>query len=330
MTISSVPDTAAAAPRDASIDVFRYLLLVGVIALHAGSGLPAGHQALWSTLMVDAGNVAVPVYFIAAGYFLRLRHKGWRARIWAPIARLAPLHLFWLGVYTLIFARSVPSYWPQPRDLLTGGLAYHLWFLPALAIGLIVNGLADKAAGRWGALILCLGLALAGAANGAYHDLIGLTGPAQRGGTLMAPLFVWLGQAIGRHRDLRPAPGPMRLWVAALFLLQAVENAAIGQLGHGTPLATQPYTMLTYPLGLAVFQWARSIPADRWPRALVRQSRLSFGAYAVHLMLLYAVSPLMQPRGPGGLALLIAIVFVGASIAARLLAAIPVVRDFVR
>lgn len=320
---------AARAHRHASIDIGRYLLLPGVIFLHVIEMMPPAGLGLWSVAMQNLSHVAVPVYFVAAGYFLSWRSRNYRQCIVHPTQRLLPLYLFWMAVYIACCFVTVGVVWPWTlHDLIGGGPAYHLWFLPALLAALIGVALASKAIGTWGALAICAILAGIGLSRGVLHDILAMPGTAQRSGILMAPLFVWLGTAV---RSFMPQDIDRRaIWTVAMLLLfmQGAENAMLSYAAAGHVFTVRAFPVMMFPTSVAVFLAIRSIPASIWPAWMVEQSRWSFGVYAVHLFVIYLVSGMIAPTGPFSLLTLVAIVFVLSSLIARLIGQVPGLRRF--
>jgi hypothetical protein len=145
--------TGAAAARNVSLDVGRYLLLAGVIALHLLGAVPADRLGLWTVAVQNLSHVAVPVFLVTAGYFLSWRTRSYRRCIIQPLDRLLPLHLFWLGIYIVHYCVTVRLGWDWgPQIVMNGGPAYHLWFLPALLVALIVVGWRTR---RWACAARC-------------------------------------------------------------------------------------------------------------------------------------------------------------------------------
>lgn len=320
----------AAGSRHVSLDVGRYLLLAGVIALHLMEKIAAADLGLWSIAVRDLANVAVPVYFLTGGYFLSWQSRTIRQCLAQPIRRLAPLYLFWLTLYIAHFHLTAGGGWMwTPYDLLNGGPGYHLWFLPALMFALILVAVANRTVGPWGALPICATLAAIGLTRGAWHDWLGMPGGAQRAGILMAPIFVWLGSAIRCH-----APDRIdRRWIAALVVpalaMQAAENAVLSYLTRGD-LQTVHAFPATMPLtATAMFLAIRSVPATIWPYWLVEQSRRTLGVYAGHLLVIYTIGQTIVPAGPASLLLLVAIIFAGSALLARAMTTVPPLRRFV-
>ncbi|WP_344692219.1 acyltransferase [Sphingomonas cynarae] len=322
--------TGTSASRDASLDVGRYLLLVGVIALHLMALVPADRFGWWSIAVLNLSHIAVPVYLIVAGYFLSWRTRSYRRCVTQPIIRLVPLHLFWLGIYIVHYEVTMRFAWDWgPQILFNGGPAYHLWFLPALLVALILVAVTSRVAGLWGALLVCAILAAIGLSRGAFHDMLGMPGTAQRAGILMAPMFVWMGAAMRAFFPDRVDRRMIWAIVAVLIVMQAVENAVFSHLSAGHVMIVRAFPLTMFATGAAVFLAIRSIPASLWPQWLVEQSRCTLGVYAVHLLVIYSIGGWIVPTGPVSLLLLVAIVLAISSLIARAMTMIRPLQRFV-
>ncbi|MBU5625538.1 serine racemase VanT catalytic subunit [Oscillibacter sp. MSJ-2] len=195
----------------AALDLFRVAAAVLVVAIHT-SPLTSYTQAGDFFLTRILGRVAVPFFFMVSGYFLA--QKGWvstRSFLKKTLALYGGAVLLYLP---LNWYQGGFSPWEWVRRLLVEGTLYHLWYFPALVVGVLLAK---------GLLRLKLPLALTGAA---LLYLVGLGGDSYyglavqipglkalydgvfqlfshtRNGLFFAPLFLLLG-AVGI--SLRPA-----------------------------------------------------------------------------------------------------------------------------
>lgn len=211
----------------ATLDRFRLFAAVLVVAIHTGplgSFSPTADHVLTRVV----ARVAVPFFLMVSGYFLAAQNwQGTRQffmrqlRLYlVAVALYLPLNLY-QGSLTL-------------RGLLLDGTIYHLWYFPAVLLGVwVARGLA-----HWGkvpALIAATGLYLIGLGGDSYYGLVAACAPGKafydllfqvfhytRNGLFYAPLFLLLG-AYARALPRRKAvPGLVLSGVAmlaeALFL----------------------------------------------------------------------------------------------------------------
>lgn len=217
-----------------ALDRFRLAAAALVVCIHAGplSSVSAGWD-FWLCRVL--ARVAVPFFLMVTGYFLA--RSEWKSTgrflkktaltYLAAVALYLPLNLY-NGGYG-------PLEWVQ--KLLAEGTLYHLWYFPAVILGVFVAwGLSRL--GRPAALTIAALLYLVGLGGDSYYGLISsLPGPAAfyqgvfalfgytRNGLFFAPLFLLLG-ALGRRwskaASLAGLGASLALMTAEGFLLRSL------------------------------------------------------------------------------------------------------------
>lgn len=192
-----------------ALDAFRLLAALLVVAIHTGPLASFSTDADF-LLCRALGRVAVPFFFTVTGFFLlpRLEQSGRCA--------LAPFWKKGLRLYAAALALYLPvllytGYFRQAglpavllRDLVFDGPVYHLWYLPALLLGMAIAAalvsLCPRAALPVGALLYLFGLL-----GDSYYGLglfpeglFALFGYT-RNGLFFAPLFLLLGWTLAKH-----------------------------------------------------------------------------------------------------------------------------------
>jgi surface polysaccharide O-acyltransferase-like enzyme len=170
---------------------------------------------------------------------------------------------------------------PSIHQLITGGAAFHLWFIPALAVALTLVPWLVANAGQGVAITVCGFCSLAGLAFDAYRPFLPI--PAF-GGTriLAAPALVLIGIVLAKL-GVKPKP---RLAIPAVFLawlLCWAEESAIAALAQ-RPAVSHAMVVSTYLLGMALFLAALSVSAGPLINRVARLGRISLGVYASHLL----------------------------------------------
>ena len=263
--------------RERGVDAFRFGLAFLVVVLHTVPPVP----------MQIVTRAAVPFFLVTGGAFLAPeRHTPW-ALIARPVRRLLPIHLFWLAAdWTLLsLAGPVRVGW---ADLLTGGPAYHLWFLPALGGSLALVGGGIRVTGGRVTGVLCTVLAVAGLLRGGYHPLVAGLIPPGRGAALVAPWCVWLGWTLNRWR---PTLSPARAGALVALALGALvgEEWLLATLSH-QPLASHDFLLATPVFGVTTLLLARSLNNVAVVRRASALGQISLGVYTIHLPIVLGLS----------------------------------------
>ena len=296
------------AGRTGGLDWFRPVAAALVVAIHTGPLL--SWDATANYLLTDIlARVAVPFFFAVTGFFLlpRVAERGRRA--------LAPF----LGRTALLYAGATLLYLPVNlytgawrgeglalrliRDLLFDGTFYHLWYFPAVLLGMVlVSALLRACRGRRAIpLLVCLALYLLGLLGDSYYGLAAALPPLAgmydalfslfsytRNGLFFAPLFLLLGHLLARRAPLprRRAALGLALSLAAL----AAEGLLVRRLG----LARHDSMYLALPLCLwFLVDLLRALPAR--PRPALRT--LSTVVYVVHPLCVLGLRFLSRPLG---------------------------------
>lgn len=216
-----------------ALDRFRLLAAVLVVCNHTGPLDSLSPTADFFLTRVLA-RLAVPFFFIVSGYFLakgQWKHTGRFLRktlllYLAAVALYLPLN-WYNGGYS-------PLEWV--KKLLADGTLYHLWYFPAVLLGVVVaRNLARLP--HSAALGVAAVLYLIGIGGDSWYGLVSQAPALEelyggifqvfdytRNGLFFAPLFLLLGAA-GIQWSRRPPPGvwraPSPLWRRRPFSCEA-------------------------------------------------------------------------------------------------------------
>lgn len=124
--------------RNDAIDLVKILMAILVISIHTIT--PDG--TFYYLLTQSIARVAVPFFFIAAGYYFPSNPKA--ADIRKTVFRLTSLYIAWCVFYLPFEISDVAS-----KPLSANGYAFeslyimikgwrHLWFMPAIIIGMVI------------------------------------------------------------------------------------------------------------------------------------------------------------------------------------------------
>jgi surface polysaccharide O-acyltransferase-like enzyme len=291
--------------RIASIDTLRVVAILAVISIHTNPFQDINELTYW---LIDQGaRFAVPFFFVASGYFffrksttsepgakrlLRYQARLWLLFIaWNLIYLLKPNFSAFTGE-TLIgaYANSVVATWhamPDTMlDLTLRGIYGHLWFLPALAIGLLIVGTLDLLGQRAWIAPVATSLYLLGLMAGSYSALIGdeiLAMPARQG-PFFSTAFVALGYMFAMKRSIESLGSPT-IWIAAGFSLHFSEVFLLYQ-HFGVPPHSHDYLVGTIAIGLGVMLLALTRPDLGKGKVLPSLGPLTLGVYAGHYLII--------------------------------------------
>lgn len=185
-----------------ALDGFRLVAAVLVVAIHTGPLASVSPGAdFWLTRVL--ARLAVPFFFMVTGHFLAQKDWQGTGRLWrrtALVYLVAVLLYLPLNLYNGGFS---PVEWLQ--KLLMDGTFYHLWYFPAVLVGLpLAWGLSRL--GKGPGLAVAALLYLVGLGGDSYYGLVSaLPGldvfydglftlfAYTRNGLFLAPLFFLLG-----------------------------------------------------------------------------------------------------------------------------------------
>ena len=150
------------AKKLAGIEYFRVAAAFLVVAIHCYPLLTYGDTADFILTRV-AARTAVPFFFMVTGYFV----VGSPERLRASLKKTGVMYLACILLYLPLNAYSGSM--PDLRQLLFEGTFYHLWYFPAVMLGLIIaQALSRTRAG----LGIAAALYLAGLLGDSYWGLI--------------------------------------------------------------------------------------------------------------------------------------------------------------
>lgn len=218
-----------------AIDGFRLVCAWLVITIHTAPLADVSATADFLLTRVLA-RIAVPFFFMVSGFFVLPRGRSAVRRFLkqtallyaAAIVLYLPIN-FYMGTFQHSDAATLL------RLVATLGTMYHLWYLPAVLLGMIVSHWLRHVFGCYGALGIAALLYLIGLGGDSYYGLVehwpvfeeiyslvfqifGYT----RNGLFFAPMFLLLGAALAQRP---PALSRRAAAVGACFslLLMTIE-----------------------------------------------------------------------------------------------------------
>jgi len=305
--MGGIQPPSAGRRRIAGIDALKAFAIAAVILIHIPRS-PVTDTVSWQ-LLIECCRFAVPCFFLTSGFLFM---RTWRANpsghhlILKYVRRLGLAFLIWSFFYAVVppFPMGAPHgilsavrehfavALHHPRYFLVNGTAYHLWFLPALLLGLVITWLCMNYASTGlgvliGAAFYCVALS-----GGPYSStLAGFhTDYDLKNGPYFSTLFVALGAWTAAHEFRIP-----RVWTGVLAvsgLLVSIGELYSLQRGDLQAFHSVSYSIGTIPFALGVFFFALSF--DSVPPRIAWIGSLSLGIYLIHPYLIELVrqSPL--------------------------------------
>lgn len=222
------------------IDLFRLIAAFLIIAIHT-SPLSTYSEIGDFILTRIIGRMAVPFFFMTSGFFLISRYSYNEDKLKAFVKKT--VLLYGIAIFIYIPLNLYNEYFKMDnllpniiKDLLFDGTFYHLWYLPAAALGGAIAWFFVKRVGFQKAFLFTLMLYVFGLFGDSYYGIIenipvlrevyeGIfeLSDYTRNGIFLAPVFFVLGGIVADksiHLSLRRS----LIWFAASFLLMFGEG----------------------------------------------------------------------------------------------------------
>lgn len=119
--------------RNLNIDIFRLFLSLLIITPHIQPLFEEDSLMGW-LISNGIARIAVPCFFLISGYFMHQKFSD-KVLLRKYLLHLLIIYIVWSLIYLPTYYNTV-----EPRSLITFTLMgyYHLWFLPALIVGVIL------------------------------------------------------------------------------------------------------------------------------------------------------------------------------------------------
>lgn len=199
------------------IDCARIIAALLIVAIHT-SPLISLHETADFILTRVIARVAVPFFFMTTGFFLYLNSRNLKERLRSFCKKTGILYgaaiLLYLplNIYSNYFDKEDLLY-HIIKDILFDGTMYHLWYLPAVILGVIlVTFLIRRLSLRgtfWISAILYLfgvfgdsyyGITSKSVAARELYEIIFLISDYTRNGISFAPIFIVLGAIAAKNQ----------------------------------------------------------------------------------------------------------------------------------
>lgn len=306
--------------RISSVDTLKTFATLAVVAIHTRpfSGPEFSDSVFFSALFYlinQASRFAVPFFFVASGYFFaRSVERGgspW-SQFFRYSKRLAVVFAVWTVVYGVIPPNWTASFFQMgpapaiyktasmnlaraaeaPLAFLVNGAGVHLWFLPALIIGLFMLTVSAWSGLSRHTVVLGIVLYLLALAAGPYSSILGVDLPFNgRNGPFFSTIFVSAGWWLSK-RDA-PGVGTALALIVAGAVVQTAEVIALNALSGSSP-DSHDYLVGSAFTGMGVFMWCLASPDLGRTTFLPSLGKLTLGVYVSHLLVKASIYPVLH------------------------------------
>lgn len=255
--------------RNQSIEKFKLVAALLVIAIHTSpleSFVGSGDFILTRVV----ARIAVPFFLMITGYYvipscfqrekeeLRINGKKLADRLGKLAALYGVAILLYLPVNIYKGSFTGLTFGKVLQELFFTGTFYHLWYLPAVMLGMVLTVALLRFAGlRWTKRIVVV-LYVIGLLGDSYYGLavkipvlhesidflLPIMGGYTRNGLFLAPIFLLLGYRLSRREQKKAS-----IWSFAITLtLMAVEANLVDALElpkHDSMYVLLPFCMIT-------------------------------------------------------------------------------------
>lgn len=133
--------------RNCSIDIFRYIAAILVVAIHTHPFTEINYTLGYIATQV-LPRIAIPFFFIVSGFFYIDKLLNGKS-VFETIKKILLIYLIWSIIYILkdVFSTSLPFLDFIKHSLINFfilGSSYHFWFFPALFFSMFISSAAYK------------------------------------------------------------------------------------------------------------------------------------------------------------------------------------------
>lgn len=286
------------------IDIMKFIMALLVVVLHTHPLESVNAAADFVTADVIA-RAAVPFFFVASGFLLEKQIGAGRAEkrkiLCGYMKKVLVLYVIWTVIYLPIIICSkiidseeslVKSIVLAVRDFIFAGSYGQLWYLPAVAVGVLLVYLLRKYLGEKGTAAILLALFVTGLLTQSYFGLtIAGMNPESvlwkgmkavkkvmvtcRNGVFFGGIFIYMGTWIARY-DWK-----MKRWmtVSGLILSMLLFYMEASYLWRSGSVREKDMYLMLLPTAFFLMMLALQIEVG-WNTIFLR--KMSIHIYLVH------------------------------------------------
>lgn len=283
------------------IDLFRIIAVVLVVMNHTYPLADISESTDFIFTRIIA-RIAVPFFFMVSGYFVLSsvsgKNKNYKA-VFKSVIKLIRLYSIAILIYSPIYIylgyiSGNKGILECIKDLLFNGTFYHLWYLPAAIIGILLVSALLKKLSMLKVFIITILLYIIGLFGDSYYGVaqqipivkglynyIFMFFDYTRNGMFFAPLFLTLGAMISRQK-LKANKEIMMYGFIGSLLLMIIEGLLLNK--FQVQRHSSMYILLL-PVMYFLFQWILL-----WKnRAYKKFRNISMIVYIIHPLMIILV-----------------------------------------
>ncbi|CAM3777171.1 acyltransferase family protein [Rahnella victoriana] len=273
--------------RNNALDAVKLLACFFIMVVHVGNynELPA----LYGDLFRVSSRWALPFFFLSSGYLMGMAKE---LDVGRKLNRLVSILFYSSIIYIPIIYRAVGGNIEKligkviSADTLHGGTFFHLWFISALILGVVLtNYMLKNVSLRWSlfiAFLIIIGCW--------YGDLIKSLGykiyifyPLR---TLIAFSLVYLGFILAKTNALSMIKNSISVFVIILGIMAMITEVYLMHRFYGADMNERQFPLMCVPV--SVFLLALSVNINIKDNLISRLGKdFSLGVYLIHPFLLY-------------------------------------------
>lgn len=201
-----------------NIDVWRAIVSFLIVAIHISpfNKICPQFDFFFTRIL---GRIAVPSFLMITGYYLLDKSMDDKKRIKDYTKKIIKIYLFCiilyipLNIYMGKFENI--SFIQIIKDILINGTLYHLWYFPALILGIWITYFLIKKLGNKRAFAIAFILYLIGLFGDSYYGISEMSGITNfynvifnicdhtRNGLFLVPIFLYLGFIVKIKKESR-------------------------------------------------------------------------------------------------------------------------------
>ena len=246
-----------------NLDHVRLILSFFIIAIHTYplSFLGDFQDYLFTRIIF---RIAVPLYLMITGYYILKKSLKQKEVLINYLKKISTIYLSSIIIYSLFLIKNFSNWQVFLRDIFFTGPFYHLWYFPALILGIITTYYIIKYIPEKYQIIICAILYFIGILGDNYYGFLhtaeiftsfykfvaNITGYT-RNFLFYVPIFLMLGYKISKEEKSIEKRANI-IYIIKFLILMILEGTLIYR--YSTPLHTSMYFALPF-LSYFIFKY---------------------------------------------------------------------------